>query len=132
MVDIFDRVVANLIDRVAGPLSFRLIMQPTMAVIVAISAGVRDARLGAPPYLSTLWSNPSGRLALLRLGVIDVSRVLIFATLVDIAYQMIVVRWVYPGEALLVAVLLAFVPYVIARGPANRIARRWLRPRGAS
>ena len=30
----------------------------------------------------------------------------------------------YPGEALIVALLLAFVPYLLIRGPAARIARR--------
>jgi hypothetical protein len=32
----------------------------------------------------------------------------------------------YPGEALIVALLLAFVPYLLIRGPAERIARRWM------
>jgi hypothetical protein len=132
MIDVLDRVVTNLIDRVTGPLSLRLVMQPTMAVIAAISAGVRDARLGQPPYLQTLWSDPSQRLAMLRLGARDVSKILFFATLIDVVYQVVVFRWVYPGEALLVAVLLAFVPYLLVRGPANRIARRLLRHRGVS
>jgi hypothetical protein len=33
------------------------------------------------------------------------------------------------GEALLVAFLLAFVPYLLIRGPANRIARRFAVPK---
>jgi len=32
----------------------------------------------------------------------------------------------YPAEAVIVALLFAFVPYVIIRGPATRIARRRL------
>jgi len=132
MGDLLDRVVTNLVGRVTGPLSLRLLLQPTMAVIAAISAGLRDARVNRPPYLQTLWSDPSQRRALLRLGIRDVAKILFFATLIDVVYQVIVFRWVYPGEALLVALLLAFVPYLIARGPANRIARRLLRHRGAS
>ena len=131
MVDVLDRMFTNLVDRVTGPLSPRLLLQPTMAVIAAAAAGMRDARLGAPPYLQTLWSDPSQRLTLVRRGVRDVSKILFFATLIDVVYQVVVFRWVYPGEAWLVAVLLAFVPYLLARGPANRIAR-WLRYRGAS
>jgi hypothetical protein len=34
-------------------------------------------------------------------------------------------RQFYPAEAVIVALLFAFVPYVIMRGPATRIARRW-------
>ncbi len=30
-----------------------------------------------------------------------------------IGYQLIVLRWIYPGETLLVAVIPAFVPYVL-------------------
>ena len=43
----------------------------------------------------------------------------------DAIYQGIVLRRFYPGEAVIVALLFAFVPYVIMRGPATRIARRW-------
>ena len=32
----------------------------------------------------------------------------------------------YPGEMVLVALLLAVVPYMLARGPIALIARRWL------
>jgi hypothetical protein len=43
---------------------------------------------------------------------------------IDVVYQIIAHRWVYPGEAVLVAVILAIVPYLLIRGPVNRIARR--------
>ena len=39
-----------LVGQLHGPLSFRLIRQPSMAVILAIHAGVRDARAGRRPY----------------------------------------------------------------------------------
>jgi hypothetical protein len=132
MPDFFDRVVTNVIDRVTGPLSFRLLLQPTMAIVVAMRAGLRDTRAGRPPYLRTIWFDRTRRGELLRLGVKDVMRILVFATIIDVVYQVIVFRWVYPGEALLVALPLAFVPYLIVRGPANRIARRILRRGGAS
>jgi len=47
----------------------------------------------------------------------------------DTIYQIIVLKRFYPAEAVIVALLFAFIPYVIIRGPAARIARRW---RGAS
>jgi len=31
-------------------------------------------------------------------------------------------RWLYPSEALLVATVLAILPYLVVRGPVNRIA----------
>jgi hypothetical protein len=38
-------------------------------------------------------------------------------------YQLIVLHFVYPGEALIVAFILAIIPYVLLRGPAMRVAR---------
>jgi hypothetical protein len=36
---------------------------------------------------------------------------------------LIVLKTFYPGEAVIVAAALAFVPYVLLRGPIARIAR---------
>ena len=33
---------------------------------------------------------------------------------------------IYPNEALVVAIVLAFVPYLLIRGPVDRIARKWI------
>ena len=49
-------------------------------------------------------------------------RVFILAIIIDAVYQLIVFRWFYPAEALLVALILALVPYLLIRGPVNRIA----------
>ncbi len=46
-----------------------------------------------------------------------------FAIVLDVVYQILVLRFVYPGELILVAILLAILPYLILRGPVNRIAR---------
>jgi lauroyl/myristoyl acyltransferase len=50
----------------------------------------------------------------------------------DLIYQVIVLRWFYPLEALIVALVLAFLPYILLRGPVNRIARFLKRPPEAS
>jgi hypothetical protein len=42
-----------------------------------------------------------------------------------------VARWVYPLESLIVAFVLACVPYLLLRGPVNRIASGWRRKRAA-
>ena len=44
MDDLLARVWENLVGRVGGPMTFRLILQPTMAVFLAIRAGLKDAR----------------------------------------------------------------------------------------
>ena len=49
----------------------------------------------------------------------------------DVIYQFLVLKTFYPNEALVIALLLAFVPYVIIRGLVLRIARSRIRgPRG--
>jgi hypothetical protein len=41
----------------------------------------------------------------------------------DMIYQYLVFKTFYPAEALVVALLLAFVPYLLIRGPVMRIVR---------
>ena len=43
------------------------------------------------------------------------------AVVLDVVYQLIVLRWVYPLETLIVATVLALVPCMIVRGIGNRI-----------
>ena len=68
----------------------------------------------------------------LRLALKDIGRVFIVAIVLDTAYQLIVYRWVYPGQVLLVAVVCAIVPYVLVRGPITRTVRLLLRKRAES
>ena len=46
-----------LIGRTDGPLTLRLIFQPTVAAILAIRAGLKDAREGRTPYLWSMFTN---------------------------------------------------------------------------
>jgi hypothetical protein len=45
----------------------------------------------------------------------------------DVIYQLIVLKTFYPNEALVIALLLAFVPYLIIRGLVLRVARSRIR-----
>lgn len=124
---IFDwqRVVNDMIARVSGPMHFRLIMQPAMAMFFGIKDGIRDAKEGNPPYFWTIFFNRVDRSRLIKSGLRSVAKVLIFAVILDAIFQLIELRWFYPGEAIIVALLLAFVPYLLIRGPTNRVYRRW-------
>ena len=124
MRDFLARVLMNIADRVGGPMTFRLILQPMMAALLALRAGLKDAREGRPPYFRAVLTNRAHRPDLLREGWKAVGRVFILAVIMDIIYQWIVQRWFYPGEVVIVAIILAVVPYLLIRGPVNRIARR--------
>jgi hypothetical protein len=128
--DFFSRVWDDLIGRVFGPMKFRLVLQPLVAIIFAIRAAIKDAREGNPPYFLALFNSANHRINLLKSGWKDVGRVFIFAILIDAVYQFIFVRWVYPGQLLIVAIVLAIVPYLLIRGPLNRILRRTRLRRG--
>jgi hypothetical protein len=52
-----------------------------------------------------------------------IGKVFILAMVLDAVYQLIVMHFIYPGEMIIVAIVLAIVPYVILRGPAMRVAR---------
>ena len=121
------RTISELAGRVGGPMSFRFLLQPATAVFFAWRAGWKDARTGRPPYFWAMLTDPSHRLYLLRDGWKDVAKVFVFALVLDTVYQLIQLRWVYPMQALIVAFGLAFVPYVLLRGPFRRIAGWWSR-----
>ena len=123
MDEILSRIFGDLAARVGGPMSFRLVLQPLVAIFLAIRAGMQDARDGKPPYSWTVLTNSDQRRDLLREGWKAVAKVFGAAVLIDVVYQLIVLRTVYPGEALIVAFLLACVPYLLVRGPVDRIMR---------
>jgi len=95
-----------------------------MASFFAIRGGLADARAGRPPYFWSLLSDPSHRRDMLQDGWKGVGKVFVLAIVLDIAYQVIVARFVYVGETVLVAFILAIVPYVILRGLTTRVVAR--------
>jgi hypothetical protein len=124
MDDTWLRLAHNLAARVSGPMKFRLIVQPLTVSVLAIRAGLADARTGKPPYFWSLVSDPSDRADMLKDGWKSVGKVFVLAVVLDIVYQIIVARSVYPGEAMIVAVALAIVPYLLLRGLVTRLARK--------
>lgn len=67
--------------------------------------------------------DPTNRFEMLKDGWKRISKVFILAIVLDIVYQLIVLHFVYFGEAIIVAFVLAIVPYLILRGPVERLAR---------
>ncbi len=122
--EILTRFWDQLIAQPGGPLAFRFILQPAMAAFFAFRDGLKDARADRQPYLRTILFDPSKRAAYLREGLKRVSRVIIFAFVMDAIYQYLVLRRFYLGEALVTVFVLAVLPYLLIRGPVDRIARR--------
>lgn len=115
----------ELLARPSGPMSFRFLLQPTMALIAAFKDGLKDARTGRSPYFWTILSDPTNRKSRLREGLAATSRIIILGLVMDTIYQLIAFRAFYPVQAIIVALGLAFVPYLLTRGPIARVARWW-------
>jgi hypothetical protein len=126
MDDLWTRIWSDLAARVHGPFSFRFLLQPLMGLIYAARDGIVDARQGRPPYFLSVLFTPDSRGALLREGWKAVLRVIGLGVVMDVIYQLTVLGTIYPFELIVIVLSLAFVPYVLARGPVNRIARVWM------
>src|SRR4051794_11566822 len=103
LVNHLNRVLENLVGRLTGPMQFRLVLQPLTAGIFAVRAALHDAKLGRPAYFWDLLVTPDHRQQLLHEGWKDVGRVFLLALVIDVVYQTAVMRWVYPGEAIIAA-----------------------------
>jgi hypothetical protein len=68
-------------------MSFRLVLQPAVAAVLAIHAGVQDAKRGDPPYFWTLLMHPDDRRHLLLEGWKAVAKVFVAAIVIDVVYQ---------------------------------------------
>ena len=123
MDDMWVRFTSDMVARVSGPMKFRLVLQPAMAAFFAVRSGLADARAGTAPYFWALVLGRASREALIENGWKSVGRVFILAMVLDVAYQLYVLHFVYPLQAIAVAIILAIVPYVILRGLVTRLAR---------
>jgi hypothetical protein len=119
----WQRIVQDLFARLDGPLHFRFIVQPLMATIFAVIDGVKDAKAGKPPYFWALLATPERRKEMVKEGWKSVGKIFILAIILDAIYQLKIHSSVYAGELLIVAFTLAIVPYLVLRGPINRIVR---------
>ena len=117
----FQRMWSNLTERPSGPMAFRFILQPSMAAAAAIRDGVHDARTERSPYLWTILRQPEKRIARLREGLDATARIVLLGLTMDVIYQVTVFKMFYPVEALIIALLLAFVPYLLIRGLVARV-----------
>ena len=117
----------EIVARPGGPLAMRFYLQPLMATLFALRDGFKDARNDKPPYFWALFTHTEQRSEMLRHGWKSVGKIFVLAVVLDIIYQLFVLHELHPLQTLVVATMLAIVPYLIFRGPVNRIVRslRW-------
>jgi hypothetical protein len=116
----------ELIGRQSGPLYFRLILQPIVAAVLAIRAGRNDAREGKPVVFWAIVREPKKRRLLLWEAWRDIGKLFLVGVRLDVTYQVIALHGIRPVQSLIVATVLAVLPYLAVRGLTNRIVT-WLR-----
>jgi hypothetical protein len=123
MEEFLQRFAHGFMSRLEGPYQFRMIVQPLMAIIFAIIDGLKDAKLGKPAYLWAVFSMPEHRRELLKNGWKHFGKIFILGIILDVLYQLkvhgTIISWV---GIIIAALVLAVLPYMLLRGPVNRIA----------
>jgi len=120
------RLWQNLFERPGGPMVFRFFLQPTMAAIAAWRDGLDDARAGRSPFFMGALADPAQRAVRLNEALVATARIILLGLVIDGIYQAIEFNSFHPAEAVIIALALAFVPYVVLRGLIARAAHLWL------
>jgi hypothetical protein len=127
MIDMLIRLWQNVLERTEGPMNLRFFLQPTMAIIFAIRAALKDVKNNQVPYLWRFTTSEGKRKEIAKEGWKDFGKVFIIAIILDIVYQLVVIfkskteSNFYPLESIVVAFLLSFIPYIFFRGPVSRL-----------
>jgi len=121
--ELLSRFWSEISARPQGPMAFRFFLQPAFATFFAVRDGIRAARKGNPAYLWALFVWSGHRRDLVREAWRSVGRVFMMAVAIDLIYQAFVLRGFRPFQAVFVGALLGVGPYLVLRGPVNRVAR---------
>jgi hypothetical protein len=127
MEEFFQQFINAIYLRLTGPLHFRFILQPVMALVFAIIDGIKDAKAGRPLYLWGLITSPEQGKERVKEGWKSIGKVAILAVILDLIYQFIDKDNVNLVGSLVAAIILAIIPYSLLRGPVNYIAGLILR-----
>ena len=85
--EVQQRIWRDIAERPSGPMSFRFLLQPTMAFIAALHDGIQDARSHRKPYLRTILTDPDERGSRLRGGLFATARIILLGLGMDAIYQ---------------------------------------------
>ncbi|HTR55480.1 MAG TPA: hypothetical protein VMJ10_32600 [Kofleriaceae bacterium] len=111
---------AGIAHVLGGKGELRLIIQPLVAIALGVRLGIADARERRAPFgVRVVHSDHHVRFALS-----DIIVPFCIALVVDAVLQHYTLGYVRPLAAVLVAALIVWLPYSIARGLANRMATR--------
>ena len=123
MEDMITRFWQELLARPSGPLALRFVLQPCMSAFLAVRDGRADAKTGRPAYFWAMITDPEHRRQLISSGWRSLAKLLCIALALDFIYQALALHAFRPLEAVVIATMLGVLPYLLLRGPINRISR---------
>jgi len=114
----------DIVETARGRGQLRLILQPTVAIILGLRLGIADAKAGASPFLMRLFVTGADRGKLAKGALMDVIVPYSVAVVFDGVLQYLTLGYVRPLAALVMGALLIWLPFSISRALTNRIYRR--------
>jgi len=113
----------GIVDVASGRGQLRLILQPTIAILVGIKMGIADAKLGNDPFIKRLTRAGKDRAALAKEAALEVIVPFCIAIVLDGILQYLMLGRVRPFAALVMGAILIWIPFSISRSFTNRIYR---------
>jgi hypothetical protein len=125
-MDLFPRSFGEGLEaRLTGPGKGRFVLQPLVSIALGIRDGIADARQNKPPYFIRVLFESEHKLAVLKTGLKSIATPLTVGIVLDMILQWVIFQGVFLVPAILAGTILVALPYSIARGLSNRIARQW-------
>jgi hypothetical protein len=109
-------------DLTSGKGQLRFIIQPLVAIFLGARLGVADAREGQRPFLLRLFHREH-RAELFKQSLSDIVMPLGLGIIIDAILQHYTLGFIRPLHAVVVGLLIVWVPYSFARAITNRIVR---------
>jgi len=122
MEEVLVRLWDNLTGRVGGPMTFRFLVQPLVAVFLGVRDGLKLGRSGRSLFSWSKPREPGSTRALIQAIWRTIRLLVLVALTLDIIYQIFVEHWFYPGEAALVSIAITIVPYLLTCSTVSALA----------
>ena len=113
-----------IIELLSGPGNLRFVVQPLIAILLAIRDGRNDAKSGTPAYLAELVSGSGPRGATLKVSMKATLIPFSVAVILDSILQIVIFDVWRLQWALVVGLFLVGLPYVVVRSISNSLFSR--------
>ena len=110
-----------ILELIAGPGTFRFVIQPVLAILFGVRDGRNDAKSSTPPILYMLLLQSGKRREALKGVLKSIALPLTLAVAIDSILQIYIFGVWRLQWALVIGLGLVGIPYILARGITNRI-----------